>query len=291
MSTAELEQDLAGRYPVFSPELIPAPSRAEPYEEPARALFLVAAQEEVEQTAIKKTSPVDPLSHMPLPILPTDTIPRIIDGKRANWHHHYHPSDDPLLTSISGLAVRHLRLQLLPVKTRHQVYHNMFIGPEELPETNDQRFGHIILACAGYLPRLAVDVRKDDPSEPVVMTNKMYERLQTSGEIAIRGQGNISNFIRSHLVLQNFSHVNESVIDEFLHTPNMNRKRYLGHWLLAIASEIATEPLEPIYHQALDSGLVRQKKKLPNVAKTALIGQKTQDKAIKDLHRRLIRQQ
>jgi len=289
MAATQLEQAAIWNEPAFLPESIPALMQSE-QEEPTRALFLVETPERSLDASSKGTVPVDPLTRMPLPILPTGSIPRLADGRHANWHHHYHPSDDPLLTSISGLAIRHLRLQLLPVKSRHQVYHNLFTGPEELPETSEQRFGHIVLACAGYVPRYAIDVRKDDPAEPVTMAKKMHERLQTSGEIKVRGQGNIANFIRRHLVLQNFSHVEDSIIEEFLTTSSINRKRYLGHWLLAIASEIATEPIKPIYRQALDEGLVSSNKKLPNIAKAALSGQKTQDKAIKDLHRRLTKQ-
>lgn len=235
----------------------------------------------------KLPSPVDNLTKMPLPIIPTDTLPRFKDSRAANWHHHYHPSADPALTSISGLAVRHLRLQLLPIKSRHQVYHDIFSGPEFLPETQEERFGHIILASAGYMPRFGIDVTAEDPTVPVAMPQKMHNRLQNSGEIAVRGNYNIANFIRKYLVVQDLSHVNESVVEEFLETTSIERKRYLGHWLLAIASEIATEPVKPAYHQALDDGLIKTKIKPESVVKLAITGQKTRNKTIDDLRRRL----
>lgn len=259
-------------------------------QEPSPAALFSTQLEEVRPSSGKILAPVDPLTQMPLPILPTSSVPRFSDGQFANWHHHYHPSDNRLLTSVSGIAIRHLRLQLLPVKSRHQAYHDLFIGPEELPETQEERFGHIVLACAGYIPRSAVDVRKDDPGEPVAIPRKMRNRLQTSGEIEVRGQPNITNFIRNHLVLQDFSHVEDSIVEEFITTPDRDRKKFLGHWLLAIASEIAVEPIEPVYRQALDEGLITPGTNLPNLVKARLSGTKTRDKAMKDLHRKLAKQ-
>ena len=278
MSTAELDQSLA--FNATEPES--APSTGADF-----SLSVAPRLRLVEEYPDKVLSPVDKLTNMPLPILPTRQGPRFKNPAFANWHHHYHPSDDPNLTSASGLAIRHLRLQLLPVKSRHQIYHNLFSGPEFLPESQADRFGHIILACAGYMPRSAIDVTADDPATPVQMSSKIHERLQTSGEIVVRGQPNIANFIRKYLVIQDLSNINESVIDEFLSTNSIERKRYLGHWLLALASEIATEPVKPIYRQALDDGLIRSKAKPESIVKSTFSGEKSRNKAIDDLRRRL----
>lgn len=254
--------------------------------EPTRALFLV-------EGSSKLIAPTDPLTRMPLPVLPPPGIRELRRrGKtqEANWHHHYHPSNSKLLTSAAGLAVRHVRLQLLPLETHHNVYHAIFEGPK-LPVTNEQRFGQIILACANYIPPLAIDVHKDDPTEPVSLSKRMRHRLQTSGEIELRGHSNISTFIKNYLVAQDLSHVNDLVIEEFLYTHDQERKRYLGHWLLAIASEIAVEPIEPVYRQALDEGLIlTPKQKLPNLVKSHVNGRKISQKAIRALHKRLVKQ-
>jgi hypothetical protein len=255
-----------------------------------RALFLARA---VGLTGVrnsrKELAPTDELTGMPLPILPPDERLDIKDKITNNWHHHYHPSDSMLLGSTDGLAVRHVRLQNLPKISHHNLYHSIFEGPT-LPRTSEERFGHIILACAGYVPTSAIDVRKGDPTKPVDLSNKMRRRLQTSGELDVRGQTNISTFIRKHLIYQDFSHVKESLIDEFVNTRDIDRRLYLGHLLLAIASEIAVEPIKPVYSQALQEGLIAKPispKKLPGVVKAHVNGEKTANKAIRSLRTRL----
>lgn len=234
----------------------------------------------------KLTTPTDELTGMPLPVLPPKGIPKPQDTNKYNWHHHYHPSTDSYLSSAAGLAVRHARLQLLPIKSHHNTYHAIFEGPP-LPTTGEGRFGQVILASAGYIPPMAIDVTKDDPSEPVTLSKFMRHRLQHSGEIEVRGKCNISNFIKDYLVAQDFTNVKDEIIEEFLETKSFNRKRFLGHWLLAIASEVAIEPIMPVYHHALSEGLlVDSQVKLPNIVKYHINGRKTSEKAIKALHKR-----
>lgn len=239
--------------------------------------------------ASKDIAPTDPLTKMPLPILPPADM-EAYAASELNWHHHYHPANSNLLTSPAGLAVRHVRLQHLPILSHHDVYHSMFDGPV-LPRTNAQRFGHIVLASAGYIPGEAIDVHSDDPSSAVRLSKKMRRRLQSSGEIETRGHANISEFIKDYLVRQDLSHVDDSIIDEFINTTSIERKKYLGHWLLAIASEVAVEPVEPIYHQALSEGLIiSPKSKLPNIVKSQINGRNISKKAISSLHKRFMQQ-
>jgi hypothetical protein len=153
-----------------------------------RALFLVPESG-------KEFAPVDELTQMPLPVMPPRRMPPHGKPEIANWHHHYHPSNSKLLTSAAGLAVRHVRVQLLPVEKYHNQYHRIFEGPVYLPKTNAERFGQIILACAGYVPPHAIDVHKDDPTEPVLLSTRMKHRLQKGREIEVRGHTNIGGFI------------------------------------------------------------------------------------------------
>lgn len=239
------------------------------------------------QDCVKLLAPVDELTGVPLPIKPPLEVPPFGRPDLANWHHLYHPSNSKLLTTSSGLAIRHSRLQLLPVATHHNYYHHLFEQPSRLPRTNAQRFGQLIITMAGYIPSHAIDLHADDPTIAVPLSTRLRQRLQTSGELEARGQGNIAGFIKDYLVVQDLSHVKETVIEEFLDTHDMDRKNFLGHWLLAIASEVAVEPVKPIYKQALDEGLIMHKKKLPNLAKQTVNGRKTSHKAIKALHKKL----
>lgn len=255
-------------------------------EPPKRAHFRFYTGEEPFR---KLTTPTDELTGLPLPVLPPSEVPPINDKEFANWHHHYHPESSKLLKGVSGLAVRHVRLQLLPIVTHHNLYHSIFEGPP-LPKSNEERFGQVVLACAGYIPPRAIDLYKDDPTESVRLSKSIRRRLQTSGEIALHGESNIGTFIKNHLVRQDFSHVNEKIIEEFVETRNVDRKWYLGHLLLAIASEIAVEPVVPIYRQALDEGFITSTdKKLHNLVKAKINGRKTSERAVKSLHKRLRR--
>ncbi|MBA3757853.1 hypothetical protein H0X09_03240 [Candidatus Saccharibacteria bacterium] len=274
--------------PAFSqgtPELTKEPSK--------RALFLIKEQLKQQQDCDgfykKIESPHDELTGMPLPVLPPEEVPSFKDPTSANWHHHYHPGKDKLLTSINGLALRHVRVQILPIDT-HNDYHSIFEGPP-LPTTNEQRFGQIVLACAGYVPSHAIDVYGDDPTEKVELGAKNRNRLQTTGELEVRGQVNLAAFMKNYLIRQDFSHVKESIIDEFIESRDNDRRWFLGHWLLAIASEIAVEPLEPVYKQALDEGLIdKTQKKLPTIVKEHVNGRKISLKTIRALRRHLARQ-
>ncbi len=233
-----------------------------------------------------EAAPVDELTKMPLPVLPPSKA--TLRSTETNWHHHYHPSSSKLLTKTAGLAVRHARLQLLPVKSHHNRYHQIFEGPEYLPTSSEERFGQIILACAGYIPYQAIDVRKDDPTEPVLLTKRMRQRLQTSGEVEVRGHTNIGSFIKDHLVRQDFSQVEDSIIEEFLTTRQVERRKEIGHWLLDIASEIAVEPIRPIYSRALEEGLIIPDSGLPSLDKDHVLkSRKTSQRAVRALHRKL----
>lgn len=237
----------------------------------------------------KILAPVDQLTRLPLPVLPPVEVLANSTDIPTNWHHHYHPSNSRLLTSKAGIAVRHVRLQLLPVEL-HNTYHSIFEGPS-LPRTNEQRFGQIIIAATGYIPPFAIDVLANDPSQPVELSEDVRHRLQASGEIVTKGQSNISEFMKNYLVSRDLSHVNETVIEEFLETSDILRKRFLGHWLLAMASEVAAEPLMPLYRQALDEGLIVDRGvKLPNLVKKHVNGRQTSKKAISSLHKSLDRQ-
>jgi hypothetical protein len=260
-----------------------APELCQTEEPENRALFLI---ENRFVRVPKKIAPTDELTGMPLPVLPPKDMPSF-DSDKGNWHHHYHPSNSRLLTSTAGLAVRHVRLQYLPIESHHNVYHSIFEGPA-LPLSNQERLGHIVLACVGYIPPYAIDVHSEDPTQPVHMTKRIRRRLQSSGEIEVRGHPNISNFIKNHLIRQDFSHVDESLIEEFVTTRDIDRRRSLGNKLLRLASEMAVEPIKPVYQTALKQGLVtKPKKRLPNLVKSHIDGPKTSHKARKALHKRL----
>lgn len=133
--------------------------------------------------AAELETPRDELSGLPLPILlPADFSPQR-DPTAVNWHHHFHPSSaSELRCSLGGKALRSARLQLVPADLHNDgkhTYHTIFKGPE-LPAANDseKQFWLCVLACAGYVPRQAIDVRSDSPDEPVELTLADQQRYR-----------------------------------------------------------------------------------------------------------------
>jgi hypothetical protein len=116
--------------------------------------------------AAELVTPVDELTGLPLPILPTgENLPHN-KGHVANWHHHFHPASSPELTAtIGGRALRQSRVQLVPVRHHNfsnTAYHRFFSGPP-IPGEEEEQFGMCVLAAAGYLPREAIDMNNGNP--------------------------------------------------------------------------------------------------------------------------------
>src|SRR5262249_49825223 len=128
-------------------------------------------------------------------------------------------------------------------------------GPE-LPEEEIDQFSLVVLAAAGYIPSSAIDARSRRGPRRVKIKEAQRERLWESGEIRPDNLTVIRMFLGEFAVKQDLDEVSEDTIDEFLHTRDSRRKKYLGHWLLAQAIDHATEPIIPIYHSARKRGLI-----------------------------------
>lgn len=119
--------------------------------------------------AAELITPTDTLTGIPLPILPQEWLP-INDPARANQHHSWHPSTAPELLTPAGLALRHSRVQLVRAtdhnmgdKTKGKLtYHDFYVGPK-LPIEEAEIFRMCVLACAGYIPDRAIDLRNGSP--------------------------------------------------------------------------------------------------------------------------------
>lgn len=66
----------------------------------------------------------------------------------------------------------------------------------------------------------------------------------------------IREFFKEYALGQPIDHIPLSTIDEFLHTNIIERRREIGHWLLAKQSEVATESFSGQYKQAFKAGLL-----------------------------------
>lgn len=104
------------------------------------------------------------------------------------------------------------------------------------------------MAVAGYMPNEAIEFHKGKP-KIVPLAFDTRRRLQTSGEIVIGGKDAVQRFIREYVLGQDIDSVNvkDAVIDEFLTTENEQRRLDLGHNLLGLITDKATEHLKATY--------------------------------------------
>lgn len=115
--------------------------------------------------AAEIVSPTDELTGMPLALAPRleplpDNEPAI-----ANWHHWWHPRTAPELQTLGGKALRHSRVQLVPVGDHNigtATYHHYYEGPP-LPGANDTdaQFRLCVLSAAGYIPHNVIDLHAE----------------------------------------------------------------------------------------------------------------------------------
>jgi hypothetical protein len=216
-------------------------------------------------------TPYDELTGMPLPILPFE---RFIDvnpcpANEISPHHAAHPRDrEELINTPNGDVTRTVRMQTVegpggsveightvqPWHKTHQRYHYFCSGPEWLPATEDEQFTYNIWAGSLYVPRYGLDV-----SGKKMVKKKLNEHqieLLHRGQIYVAEPGILRNFLRNYVLERGLQHIENKTIDEFVATPDVERKQRLGRKILALASELAAEPINSELHQARKIGYV-----------------------------------
>jgi hypothetical protein len=198
----------------------------------------------------------------------------------ADFHHHFHPEKSEQLgfdtensrlyrdyaKRLGGLAVRHSRGQLIP-RWLHDRYHDTFSGPL-LPTTDEDQFKTVVLACAGIVPRQAIELYVPGEARIVEMSDRQYNfvRLRTFYEGADQFKHSKRNKIGSFLVnyvINNsldelaFRAEVEQKVAEFLRPKNEEQRRNAGRDILAYAIESSVAELIPIHQEAKKERLVK----------------------------------
>lgn len=129
--------------------------------------------------AAELPTPLDELTGLPLPLLPSDK-PLPLRSELTNWHHHFHPSTHPVIKqTLGGRALRNSRIQLVEA-TQHNysqnAYHRFYSGPD-IPEDSATQFGMCVMAAAGYVPERAIDTASGQP-RTVAMAESQIEQLK-----------------------------------------------------------------------------------------------------------------
>lgn len=206
-------------------------------------------------------TPVDALTGMPLPIIAKPEDLNLKEPENKNWHHHFHPAKHPLLQGVGGIALRSCRMQYVPIELHNfgkNTYHDYFEGPP-LPENDSDQFALTVLACAGYIPREGINISKTGPrvyelndeqlADLKALSNNDYINFTYHNEF-------IREFFKQYALARDWSYLRESTIEEFLTSRDLERRRYLGHFILAKAIEMATDDIQQNYLTAFKEGLL-----------------------------------
>lgn len=236
----------------------------------------------------KLTTPVDNLTGMPLTIYPFGEInehgwplfSRLEDFEDCelidepddievstdddeNWHHAFHPKDQLRSNKKGALFLRHSRIQHVPVGL-HKNYHHLYEGPP-ISENIQKRFLMGVFAVAGYMPKVALDVSKPDvPGEIIQLTFNEYKRMiqpdMLRGQFAEKKSKlrQASQFMMGVILKQDIRTINELALEEFLLSPDRDRRLELASFIIDQLVDKSTEPIRDKYQKA------RKKKRVIN---------------------------
>jgi hypothetical protein len=212
------------------------------------------------------TSPTDSTTGLPIPILVIDPLFRNTNTRMVDYHHLFHPKVDYLRATDADIALRRSYGQDLP-RWLHEHNHGFFAGPA-LPESRADKFATVVLACAGVVPRQAIEFTKRGPFHRYHLTDNEYAKVVAS----VRHEGaqpansarfyrnQIGMFFANYAVEQSIEHVlSNAVIDEFLNTKDEIRRKVLGNLMLREAVSMSTEPVQPLHDLAKREGLIARK--------------------------------
>jgi len=199
-----------------------------------------------------KITPTDEETGVTFPIVTTRQLPPV--GKSVNnegivvadWNHNYHPRERLIRGTALENALRNARVEWVH-RDDHNHYHREFLGPEIGDE--EQLIKQVIFSAAGFVPAKALQY--DGRNEARIVNLKRGERLQLwrTRRIKIVNEVTLRDGLMDVALRKDFNGINESTIDEFLHTENLRRRFDLGSNLLSIALSDLTTPIKPLYRE------------------------------------------
>lgn len=221
----------------------------------------------------KLPTPTCDVTNLPLPIAKTEPT-KEAQFSFYDYHHHFHPKRHELLSDVAGLAVRYSRGQFLP-RAIHDRYHDIFAGPA-LPESTSEQYRLCVLACAGVVPRQAIELLSRSEYRIIDLSSDTHAALADRRSIFIEGawradkqkgfkQGknrevrkSIGRFFAQYALQQNIrSVVSERVIGEFLdESVSTDRRKELGNFILKEALDITIDDIVPMHSIAKEEGLI-----------------------------------
>jgi len=172
---------------------------------------------------------------------------------------------------VEGFALRYSRGQDLPIWL-HDRYHEIFLGPH-LAQTTEEKFTAVVLACAGVVPREALDLYTPDAYRKIALDNKQHEFIRrriyfegAASRAKSSKRNNIGKFIAEHALQSSLAEVMtehdvRKKVNEFLR-PRSEAQRYdAGKVILRHVVDASVAELIPIHKEAKKEGMVRHNRK------------------------------
>lgn len=212
------------------------------------------------------TRPIDeatglPYCFIPNPDLPPVSWPEPNVERQADWDHQYPRAEtkygaNPVLQEAhANLALMNLRIQWTNYREHHDIWNKApYIGPLQ-PATKKQLAATLLFGLSGYVPPVGINLSSGKPIEQRLSDDERLKLWQTK-QVRVGCESPVLACLRSYVLLQEVDHINESELDEFLHTFDPERRLYLGHCLAAKVIERAVEPFDATYVRVHKQGLL-----------------------------------
>lgn len=216
----------------------------------------------------REPTPIDEFSGMPLPISPEYLEERPNSFfYMGNDHHIWHRDgdEDSRNWALGDRALRASRVQVVPYGV-HMRYHDVCSGPQ-FPLDDDERAWATIGAVVGYVPDRAMVFRKLDRVDLVRLSRDTRERMWAMGQIRVDSIYSVREFLCGYLLNREGLDIQESMIDEFLHTRDEAWRLRLGNGLLRRIARYAMEPLDRLYSIAYKAEVIYPPKRAQTAAK------------------------
>lgn len=179
-----------------------------------------------------------------------------LDRSRYGVDRHHRFAPKKLLIHKQGEIGKVLRyscLQIVP-KELHSRFNSSYEKPL-LPETRAAKFGALLLSIARYLPAEAIDVSGDSPQR-IELTDDERQLIWSNNELRPEQGSKVQREILQYVAKQDINGVDESLVEEFLTTPDNGLRVERGKQLFRIAAEVAVEPVMQAYIDAWESKLL-----------------------------------
>lgn len=239
-----------------------------------------------------EVTPSDPLTGLPCPVLMKSTDFYFSSRedfylkRRADYHHLLHPGrsaelgfdenkeklprEDPL--RIEGLAVRYCMGEYMP-RWLHDFYHDIFYGPK-LPQDTHEKFVIAVLACAGVVPRIGINLYTPGEWHREPLNNKQHDFIRR--RIFYEGADSFSNkrskandigkFFAHYIINQTLPEVaNETAVNrkihQFLEPTTREQGEEAGSFIIDFAAKASVLDVVKLYNDAKSEGMVAEKQR------------------------------